>query len=58
MGGICEGFKQVKILSGQGVGCVVGGEEKSIRVTLLLPVFSDLSVVIFCHVEGGSHQNI
>jgi hypothetical protein len=52
--GIFEGFKEVKILSGQGVV----GEEQSIRVMLLLPVFSNMSVVTFCHVEGGFQQNI
>jgi len=58
VGGIFEGLKEVKILSGQGVCYMVGGEEKSIRVMLLLPVFSNLSVVMFCHVEGGFQQNI
>jgi hypothetical protein len=46
------------MMSGQGVGCMVGGEEQSIRVTLLLPVFSYSSVVMFYHIEGGFQQNI
>ena len=48
----------MKIFSGQGVGCMMGGEEQSIRVMLLLSVFSNLLVFTFCHVEGGFWQNI
>jgi len=55
--GIFEDLKEVKILSGQGVGCMMCGEELSIRVMLLFPVISNLSVVMFYHV-GGFQQNI
>jgi hypothetical protein len=32
---------------------MVGGEEKSIWVLWLLPVFSDLCVMVICRAEGG-----
>lgn len=35
------------------MGCVLDGEEQSIRVLLLLPVFSNLGVSMRCHVEEG-----